>query len=265
MKRFLPFAILFFVIISVSTAQGQEKEKEKSIQIRWYGQSFFQVTTVDGTKIVFDPHAMTEYGRQLLKGDLVLISHLHDDHSQFEILENADELKKLEKERVFFGVNLKSKGKEWNKINGKYKNITFRNIPCYHDNEEGMKRGKNSIFIVETDGLKIAHLGDLGHLLEEETLKEIGEVDILMIPIGGIYTINGGNAREVIKAIKPRLYILPMHYGTKVFDGLQEPTEFLEGQKNVRRIESNLLTVPVNLKQDVPSIVLMGFSPVEGK
>lgn len=257
MKRLVGLGLLLLLFAGLSPAQ--EKEKDKVLQIRWYGQSFFQVTSADGTRIVFDPHAMTEYGRQLVKGDLVLMSHQHNDHAQWDILENADELKKVQAERVFQGVSGRKKDREVTPINGKYKAVKFRNVASFHDTEEGFKRGANSIFVVEVDGLKIVHLGDLGHLLDEAQVKEIGAVDILMIPIGGIYTINGGNAKEIVKALKPRLYVLPMHYGTKVLGDLAEPTEFLDGQKHVRKIETNLLNVPVNLKLDNPTIVLMGF------
>lgn len=257
MKRIIGLSL--FLLLFTSFAMAQEKEKEKNLQIRWFGQSFFQVTSTDGIRIVFDPHAMTEYGRPLVKADLVLMSHLHNDHSQWDVLENADELRKVESERVFQGVSGRRKGREVTPIEGKFKSVKFRNVASFHDPEEGFKRGANSIFVVEVDGLKIVHLGDLGHVLSESQVKEIGAVDILMIPVGGIYTINGSNAKDIVKALKPRLYILPMHYGTKVLGDLADPTEFLDGQKNIRKIETNLLSVPVNLKLDNPTIVMMGF------
>ena len=81
-----------------------------------------------------------------------------------------------------------------------------------------------------------------------------------MIPVGGVFTINGEKAKEVVKQLKPRLYILPMHYGTSVFDIVQEPKEFLEGEKKVRELkDSNTLVVPIDLKVDSPSIVLMNW------
>ena len=81
------------------------------------------------------------------------------------------------------------------------------------------------------DGLHIVHLGDLGHFLSDEQIKQIGPVDVLMIPVGGIYTLNGSDAKKVIEQLKPKRYILPMHYGTKVFDDLLPLDEFLDGQK----------------------------------
>lgn len=229
--------------------------KEKLLTIRWFGQSFFQIETGDGTKIAIDPHSMPEFGRPTCTADLVLISHEHDDHNQVNALTDS------EKAKVIRGLTIKGKKQDWNKVDEKFKNIRIRTVPSYHDMEEGLKRGKNSIFVIETDGLKIAHLGDLGDVLTDEQIKAIGPVDILMIPVGGIYTINGEKAREVVKQLKPRLYILPMHYGTDTLDSLQPPDEFVEGEKNVRKIEkSNVLTVPFDLKLDKPTIVLMHWN-----
>lgn len=250
------FLVLCSLFALVGNAHAQTKNK--ALTIRWFGQSFFQVETGDGTKIVFDPHAMNEYGRPTCEADLVLISHEHDDHNQPEVLTGVD------KAKIIHGLIAKGKRQDWNKVDEKYKGIRVRNVPSFHDEEEGLKRGKNSIFIVETNGLKIVHLGDLGHLLTEAEVKAIGQVDILMIPIGGIYTINGEKAKEVVKQLKPRLYILPMHYGTKVLDSLQDPEEFLDGQKNVRKLDqSNTLLVPFDLKLDKPTIVLLNWQSTD--
>lgn len=234
-------------------AAAQPKDAAKKVTLRWYGQSFFQLETGDGTLVVFDPHAMPEYGRNEVKADLVLVSHNHGDHAQPEILSSKDH-------KVIHGLNPKDRKQPFVQVNEKFRNVTVRNVSSYHDPDMGLQRGRNSIFVVETDGLKICHLGDLGHPLDEETIKKIGPVDILMVPVGGIYTINGEKAREVVKQLKPRLYIIPMHYGTKALDSLQPPDEFLEGKKNVKKLEdTNALTVPADMKQDEPVIVLMGW------
>jgi L-ascorbate metabolism protein UlaG (beta-lactamase superfamily) len=237
------------------TATATAQAKDKALTIRWFGQSFWQVTSSNGTKIVFDPHAMMEYGRPTCQADLVLISHEHDDHNQPQALTDSA------KAKVIHGLTVKGKRQDWAKIDEKFQGIHIKTVPSFHDAEEGIKRGKNSIFVVEVDGLKIVHLGDLGHVLDEEQIKAIGNVDILMIPVGGIYTINGEKAKEVVKQLKPRLYILPMHYGNKVVDTLQDPEEFLDGEKNVRTLEkSNAFNVPIDLKLDKPTIVLMNWT-----
>lgn len=253
MIRLIVTGIILLLMGGVN-AQEKDKEKEKNLTIRWFGQSFFQVISSGGTKIVFDPHAMTEYDRPTCVADIVCISHEHNDHNRFEVLTDS------EKAKVFHGITVKGKSQTFTKIDEKVGNVKIRTVPSFHDEEGGLKRGKNAIFCVEVDGLKIVHLGDLGHALEEREIKAIGPVDILMIPVGGVFTINGEKAKEVVKQLKPRLYILPMHYGTSVFDIVQEPKEFLEGEKKVRELkDSNTLVVPIDLKVDSPSIVLMNW------
>ncbi len=245
-----------------STPKGTDK---KSITVRWCGQSYFQLKSAEGDLIVFDPHSMPEFGRQIVKGDMVCISHLHDDHSQYEVLENAASLEKELSKRVFFGLDPKTKGKKFNAIDAKYRSISIRTVPSYHDAEEGMKRGKNAIFVLEIDGLKVVHLGDLGHDLDDSAVKAIGPVDILFIPIGGIYTINGDTAKEILKKLKPKRYIFPMHYGIpSVMEDLQTADEFLDGQKNIKKIKANEFRIAIDEKVENPTIVMMGWQPDEG-
>jgi L-ascorbate metabolism protein UlaG (beta-lactamase superfamily) len=232
-------------------------QEKKSVEIRWFGHSFFQLTTTAGTKIVFDPHAIAEYGVPQLSPDIVVMSHNHDDHNRKEILANADS-KDL---KAFYGVTVKGKGGDWAKIDEKVKDVRIRTVGVYHDPEEGAKRGKNSVFIVEADGLKFCHLGDLGHELTDEQVAAIGPVDVLMIPVGGIYTINGETAKKVVEQLKPRLFIFPMHYGTKVNSDVLPPDEFLDGQKNVRKLEdSNVYAFPPDLKVEKPAIIILGWA-----
>ena len=128
-----------------------------------------------------------------IKDDLVLITHDHYDHS------NTDNM-----EGEVFLVNTP----------GEYerKGIHVRGILSYHDNQEGVERGLNTIFVIKTEEMNVCHLGDLGQdKLNEKQLDEIGDVDILMIPVGGRYTIDGKTATEIISQIEPKV-IIPMHY-----------------------------------------------------
>jgi L-ascorbate metabolism protein UlaG (beta-lactamase superfamily) len=253
--------LLAGLALALMTAPAAAQAPKKVLELRYYGHSFFQLTTTAGVKIVFDPHAISEYGAPPLSPDIVVMSHSHNDHNRKEVLANADS-KDL---KAFLGVVPKGKTGEWAKIDETVKGIRVRNIPTYHDTEEGAKRGKNSIFVVEADGLKFVHLGDLGHELTEEQAKEIGPVDVLMIPVGGIYTINGDTAKHVVSQLKPRLFVIPMHYGTKVYTDLPPPDEFLDGQKNVRNLgDGNLLEIPPDLKPEKPTVVVMGWSQPKG-
>lgn len=225
---------------------------EKKVTVRWFGQSYFQVTASDGTRIVFDPHLIVSYPRAVVPADLVLISHPHQDHSQLEAIENR------EKAKVIVGMKKEGTKFTWNDVDEKFRDVKITSVPLYHDKMMGLQRGKNSAFVVEFDGLRFVHLGDLGHELTDAQIKAIGPVDVLMIPIGGIYTINGEEAKKVVAQLKPRRYILPMHYGTKDFDELVGPEEFLDEMKNVvKKPETNEFVIDADAKPPAQPIVLM--------
>src|SRR5262245_42623332 len=151
----------------------------KKVTIRWHGQSFFVLESSQGTRVAFDPHFIDTYTRVSVKVDLVCISHFHNDHTQVkESISNAARVKIL--------PGLKGEGRrlDWNAIDEKIQDIHVKTVGVYHDTSEGMERGKNAVFILEVDGLRIVHLGDLGHQLTAQQLKAIGQVDVLMIPVG---------------------------------------------------------------------------------
>ncbi|MBX9623070.1 MAG: MBL fold metallo-hydrolase [Gemmataceae bacterium] len=239
-------------------------DKPKAATLRWFGQSFFQVETSTGQRIVFDPHAIPAFGGPRVSADVTLLSHLHDDHAQPEVL--------AEKGRVFFGLVPSKDGRraDWNAVDEKVLTTRVRTLPTYHDALAGMQRGKNSIWVVEADGLVFCHLGDLGHELTDAQVKAIGPVDVLMIPVGGTYTINGEQAKKIVGQIKPRRFVVPMHYGVPGYDDLVGPEEFLDGQKNVKRmLETNELVIPLGDKApDAATVVVLGFKkedPVPAK
>jgi len=225
----------------------------KGIALRWHGQSFFELTTSLGTRVVFDPHAIEEYGRKSVQADLVLISHLHNDHTQIDVIENAT------KAKIINGLVAKNRRVEWNLVDEKFRDVTIRTVGTYHDNSQGMERGKNAVFVLEADGMRIVFLGDLGHVLSDGQVKEIGSVDVLMIPVGGIYTLNGAEAKRVVQQLKPKKYIVPMHYGTKVYEDVLPVDEFIDEQKNVKRFAGNRLEVDPAFQPETPVIALLNW------
>lgn len=255
---------LFLLLIAGQEPKKDEPKKENPIatdvKLRWYGQSMFQIETARGFKIVIDPHAIPNFGRALVKADFVLISHPHSDHNQVAGLES-----KVKESEIYRGVVEPKPGKqEWKTIDEKRGLIRFRNVGTFHDTASGAQRGKNSVWIVETDGLTFCHLGDLGHELTPEQVKAIGKVDVLMVPVGGIYTINGEQAKKVVEQIKPRLFVLPMHYGVPGYDDLLGPDEFLDGVKGVKKmLDTNELAIPLDAKADAPTVVLLGWTKKE--
>jgi L-ascorbate metabolism protein UlaG (beta-lactamase superfamily) len=250
----------------------------KITKIVWHGQSFFEIISSKGTRIVTDPHEISAYGRiDGVLAHVITSSHMHNDHTQFQVVMNynpkadktpAKDEKPLSKEwrkikpKVLHGLKLQAGGTQtWNTVDEKFQDVRIRNVKANHDAEGGLKYGKNSIFIFEVDGLNIVHLGDLGHMLTAGQLKEIGKVDVLLIPVGGVYTINGDEAKKVVKQLKPKKYVIPMHCGTRVYDDVLSPAEFLEDQpkENIARSADNVLYVRGNFNPPSPIIVVLNW------
>jgi len=161
--------------------------------ITWYGQSCFKIQS--GETVIFVDPFNKDIGLVPPRGQahIVAISHQHQDHNNFESLT---------------GEPLIIDGP------GEYetKNVNIKGIFSYHDDVEGKKLGINTIYIIEVENVKICHLGDLGQKkLTDEQLEKIDEVDILMIPVGGNFTIDGEAAAEIINQIEPKI-VIPMHY-----------------------------------------------------
>jgi L-ascorbate metabolism protein UlaG (beta-lactamase superfamily) len=222
-RTFAALAVLLAASVSASA------DDKPPVKIIWHGQSFFEVISSKGTRVILDPHAIESYGRIEVQGDLILMSHLHSDHTQVQVV---DDYKKVKTYNALKDVKGDGRRIEFNPVDDSLKDVKFHDVSAFHDNAEGMVRGRNGIWVLEMDGLRIVHLGDLGHLLSDEQLKEIGAVDVLMIPVGGIYTLNGTDAKKVIEQLHVRRYVIPMHYGIpKIFDDLLPLDEFLDGLK----------------------------------
>lgn len=245
--------LLTLAAVAALAAPALSQDDAKKVKVRWYGQSMFQIETAGGKSVVIDPQMIPTFSPPRLVADVTLISHPHNDHNQVEILK--------EKGRVLEGVKAgKGTKTEWVAVDEKVGKVRVRTVGTYHDSMNGMQRGKNSVWVVETDGLTFAHLGDLGHELTDAQIKAIGPVDVLMVPVGGIYTLNGEQAKKVTEQLKPRLYVLPMHYGVPGYDDILGPSEFLEEQKNLKKLpDTNELEIDVEAKADAPAVVLLGW------
>jgi L-ascorbate metabolism protein UlaG (beta-lactamase superfamily) len=257
MIRFLTTLVCCIVLVGAAPAADAKK-----VILRWHGQSFFDLETSKGTKVVFDPHAIENYGRNQLPADLVLMSHAHNDHTQA-----AEVVTNLDKAKVIQGLKIEGKKSDWNPVDEQVADIRVRSVGVFHDEQLGMERGKNTVFVLEVDGLRIVHLGDLGHQLTDDQIKKIkkgGDIDVLMIPVGGVYTINGADAKKVVDQLKPKMYVVPMHYGTKVFDQVLPVDEIVDNwdAEFVRKTEkTNKLVIESDFKTKQPVLVLLGWKP----
>ena len=148
-----PCLILIVSMVLVPIASSQDKKPAEPVAITWHGQSFFTIKTSKGTTIAIDPHFIEAYGRILgLKADVALISHHHNDHTQVGIFDDP-------KPKVIQGLKGSGMRTDWNEIDETFKDVRIRSVGTYHDTLEGMRFGKNAIFILEVDGWKIAPPG----------------------------------------------------------------------------------------------------------
>lgn len=180
------------------------------MKLKWYGHAAFMVTAEDGTRIITDPYnAEVGYRVPLEEAAWVTISHEHFDHNSIGNVPGTPEAIRGAGSHAAGGV----------KVTG---------VATEHDDVGGSKRGHNTVFCLDVpDGgevLRLCHLGDLGHQLTAEQVAALGEVDVLMIPVGGTYTLDPAGAAEQVRAIKPRL-VVPMHYKTAALSFPLKPVD----------------------------------------
>jgi L-ascorbate metabolism protein UlaG (beta-lactamase superfamily) len=161
------------------------------------------LNTSSGLKVLMDPAGTgTGYKIPTIDGvNLVTVSHEHSDHNAIN-LASGNPL-------VLRGLA----GGDWAKIDQMIKDVRVYSVATFHDGKQGAERGKNAVFLFDLKGLRLAHCGDLGHVLSAEQAKALGAVDILIIPVGGYYTIDAKAAAETIKLVNPKA-VVPMHYKT---------------------------------------------------
>ncbi len=201
------------------------------MNIQYYGHSCFKITTKPAGRGQEDVSAFIDpfdksVGLRPPQGqaDLVLVTHNHPDHNNVEALKGTPAVIDIPGEYSVKGINIVGLG-------------------TYHDDKNGQEQGLNTIFLLDTEDIKICHLGDLGTDLTEKQLEELDGVDVLMIPIGGKTTIDAKKAIEVIKKLEPKI-IIPMHYkmnGSTV--DVSDEKEFCKEIGNCSTVKASKLTI----------------------
>ncbi|MBQ6060158.1 MAG: MBL fold metallo-hydrolase [Clostridia bacterium] len=179
--------------------------------IRQIHHAEFLIETESGFRIATDPYdSSCGYPVEQVKADAVLVSHAHRDHNAVENISGNPAV--ISEEGSFSPDPM----------------IRITAISGYHDDEEGRKRGTTLLFLIEAEGLRVVHLGDLGCALNEEQIRKLFRPDILMVPVGGFFTIDGKQAAETAKILEART-VLPMHYKTQYISGwpISGPEDFL--------------------------------------
>lgn len=195
------------------------------MKIKWLGHSCFKITSKRGIRILTDPFDdNVGYRVPSVEADIVTLSHGHYDHNFTDCVSGNFEV--ITKVGMF-----------------NVKDIPLIGIHTYHDEVQGDKRGDNIIYVFDIDDLRVAHLGDLGHTLSPAQIEMIGKVDVVLIPVGGVYTINDEQAAAVVEQLKPSV-VIPMHYKTAPLKFELDPVEnFLGRMNNVERLQSQVIEI----------------------
>lgn len=195
------------------------------MKIRWLGHACFLLESQDGTKIVTDPFdGSVGYKMPMLEADIVSVSHDHYDHNYVEGVQGDPQIIRSAGEYTIGNVKIKG-------------------VPAYHDEVKGAKRGTNIIFNFDIDGIKVCHVGDLGHLLSKSQLEEVGHVDVLLIPVGGIFTLDAEGAAAAVEQFSPKI-IIPMHFRTPAVSMPIDPVDvFLEKMGYGEQLDSDTIEI----------------------
>lgn len=192
------------------------------MKLTYYGHASFLVETSDGTRVILDPYRHGAFGGAIRydpidePADVVVASHEHDDHGAVDTVHGSP--------RVFVHPVTETVG-----------SLKITGVQVAHDDTGGKDRGRNSVVVLDDGDLRLVHLGDLGHPLDQDAVQSIGRVDILLVPVGGFFTIDHKQAAAVVDALTPRV-VVPMHFKTDKVDFPIGPVDpFLATQKAVER------------------------------
>ena len=217
---------------------GTEPPSAAGVQLTWWGHSMFLLVAADGTRVLTDPYG--EVGYRVpepgeLAADVVTLSHEHSDHNNVNLGGDAE---------LFRGLTADA----WAAIDvSPSAALRITSVATFHDDSEGSERGRNAIFVYETGGLRIVHLGDFGQaMLTPEQIEAIGPVDVLLVPAGGVFTIDAVGATAVVEQLAPRITI-PMHYKTEALTIGLDPVDAFLADKEVEERGDTVTFDPAGL------------------
>jgi len=214
------------------------------MELTFYAQAAFRIVGQDGVRIVIDPYEASErlrYDPTFDEADIVVVTHEHGDHNNVAAVPGDPEVVRGAGRHVAGG-------------------ITFEGIGCYHDGQQGAQRGPNAIITFTLDGLRIAHFGDLGHELDDEHYRQLGALDVVIVPTGGGPTLEPELVWAMVERIAPKVAI-PCHFKTSEIDLPLAPLEtFLDGKDAVRRVGGSTVTLTAETLPKTTEIVVLEHS-----
>lgn len=195
------------------------------MKIKFLGHASFLIISDKGVKIITDPYKEgcfgggIKYGAITEEADIVTISHEHDDHNETDIKGKPTFIRGVGKHDA--------------------KGITITGVDVYHDKNSGKERGTNTIYNMLIDEMYVIHLGDLGHTLSKSNADKIGNVDVLLIPVGGYFTIDAKDAENIINTLKPKV-VIPMHFKTDKCGFPIAPVEDFIKNKEIKKVDGEI-------------------------
>ncbi len=209
------------------------------MDITWYGHSCFRLRSRKRT-LITDPYRKgIGYSLPRLRADIVTVSHDHPDHNNVRAVKGDPKI---------------ISGPGEYEIDG----IFVIGIPTFHDGRQGKLRGRNTVYLFDFEELTICHLGDLGHLPTQAQAEDLGDVDVLLIPVGGVTTIGAARASEVISVLEPKI-VIPMHYKTKAVKELKvQPVDQFLKEMGIKKTDpqDTLKVAKSGLPSDTQVIIM---------
>lgn len=214
------------------------------MKITYYAHSAFLVEAHDGTRIIIDPYRSGSFGGALgyaavdESADAVVATHGHDDHGAVDTIQGHPTVL-MEPRTATVG------------------SVSVTGFPAYHDSSGGRERGTITMVLLEDEGIRLLHASDLGAMPDQATRDALGRIDVLLIPVGGTFTVDPAEAADVVAALKPRV-VIPMHYKTPgTTFPLAEVEQFLATQPNVRRSGSQTLEISATTIPVEPTVIVL--------
>jgi len=213
------------------------------MKVKWLGHACFLLTADDGTRVITDPYTPgafgCDYGAPAEMAEIVTVSHEHGDHNNVGAVKGNPE--------VVRGTGVH-----------KAKGIEFKGVPTSHDDASGAQRGPNTVYCLSLDGVRVCHLGDLGHKLSDKAVADIGAVDVLLVPVGGNFTVDADVANRVVDSLRPKI-VIPMHFQNERCPSFPVGTvdDFKKLRQHVRVLNESEIEIKKDaLPSDTETLVL---------
>lgn len=266
-------------LLNTAIPSSTQADPNMPVAVRWWGQGMVSIETWWHGPIVIDPYGEgIGYNVPELAADLVLVTHEHADHNNVEAVAGDP--------KVVRGLNADGGVRSVHHVLDRRANqdqvqwrdarlriargphpVTVTSIPAWHDNTQGSERGAVAMFLVEVDGVRILHAADLGQTeLNDMQLEAAGEVDVLLLPVGGVYTIDGPQAWKIVQQLKPRM-VVPLHYKTDALTIPLQPIDsfvsHIPAEWKLTKVAHNTLAVDESEKPPFPQgeVVVLDHKP----